>query len=111
MGHTPIPRGAACLQVLRLAAMVLRGSGRLAAITSMYEAAAAAAAAHGPGQAELAQVLLNDVFGAHVRCEGPKQGLRCAKDGERQVLESRRVRTVWCNTTGVVLGVVKRGSS
>eukprot|EP00198_Chlamydomonas_reinhardtii_P012696 XP_001702033.1 predicted protein [Chlamydomonas reinhardtii] len=54
-------------QVLRLAAMVLRGSGRLAAITSMYEAAAAAAAAHGPGQAELAQVLLNDVFGAHVR--------------------------------------------
>ncbi|KAG2423858.1 hypothetical protein HXX76_015018 [Chlamydomonas incerta] len=54
-------------QVLRLAAMVLRGSGRLAAITSMYEAAAAAAALQGPGQAELAQVLLNDVFGAHVR--------------------------------------------
>ncbi|GFR48749.1 hypothetical protein Agub_g10707 [Astrephomene gubernaculifera] len=55
-------------QVLRLASMVLRGSGRLSDITRMYEAAAAAAAASGgSGSAQQALVLLHEVFGAHVR--------------------------------------------
>ncbi|KXZ48272.1 hypothetical protein GPECTOR_29g5 [Gonium pectorale] len=53
-------------QVLRLAGMVLRGSGRVSAITAMYEAAADAAARM-PGGGELALALLHEVFGAHVR--------------------------------------------
>ncbi|GLI65101.1 hypothetical protein VaNZ11_008542 [Volvox africanus] len=51
-------------QVLRLAAIVLRASGRLSDITQMYENAATAMAPRG---GELALVLQHEVFGAHVR--------------------------------------------
>ncbi|KAG2494621.1 hypothetical protein HYH03_007140 [Edaphochlamys debaryana] len=54
--------------------MVMRAGGRLSAITKMYEAAAATAAAAGPAAAEMAINLTHEVFGAHVReCSYVKQ--------------------------------------